>query len=51
MMEIKKNLHVLCMFQIQTKQNKLTSNIQGSLFNMVIKHFTVIILELFTGNN
>lgn len=37
MMEIEKSLHTVCVFI----QNKLTSNIQGILFNTVIKHFIV----------
>lgn len=37
------------MFWMQTKQNKLTSIIQDTLFNMVIKYFMVIILEHLVG--
>lgn len=50
MMEIEKNF-TYRMFQIQTKQNKWTSNIRGALFNMVITHSIVVILERFCGNN
>lgn len=48
MTEIEK-IFIYCMFRIQTKQNTLTSSAQGTLFNMVIKHFLMIILELLMG--